>query len=265
VIPPTIDPFSAKNCDLTDEEITGILTTAGLDQRGGTPRFHRTDGRDDVIRRRARVVEVQPLTGRERVVLQVSRWDRLKDPEGVLRGFALMPASEDFHLVLAGPDVEAVSDDPEGLEVKREVEAVWRSLHDLVRARVHLASLPMDDGDENAAMVNALQRRAEVVVQKSLAEGFGLTVAEAMWKSKPVVASRVGGIQDQIEDGVSGILIPDARDLATFAMAVARLLAETEVARAMGEAARERVRRQFLGVTSLMRYEELLERIASPD
>ena len=80
-------------------------------------------------------------------------------------------------------------------------------------ARVHLVSLPMDDLDENAAMVNALQRRADIVVQKSLAEGFGLTVAEAMWKRRPVIGTRVGGIQDQIVDGVSGLLVDDPRDL----------------------------------------------------
>ena len=74
---------------------------------------------------------------------------------------------------------------------------------------MHLALLPMEDSEENAAIVNALQRGAAVVVQKSLAEGFGLTVAEAMWKSRPVVASRIGGIQDQIEDGTSGVLLAD--------------------------------------------------------
>ena len=94
---------------------------------------------------------------------------------------------------------------PRAPRCSREVEAVWHTLPRAVRRRVHLALLPMDDADENAAIVNALQRRADVVVQKSLAEGFGLTVAEAMWKGRPVVASRVGGIQDQIEDGETGL------------------------------------------------------------
>ena len=113
--------------------------------------------------------------------------------------------------MLAGPDVAAVADDPEGAEVLAEVERRWRELPRAGRRRVHLALLPMDDADENAVMVNALQRRADVVVQKSLAEGFGLTVAEAMWKGRPVVASRVGGIQDQIEDGETGVLVDAAR------------------------------------------------------
>src|SRR4029079_19598132 len=110
-------------------------------------------------------------------------------------------AGDEPHLVLAGPDVTAVSDDPEGAEVLAEVDAGWRAQPRRTRRRVHLALLPMHDVDENAIIVNALQRRADVIAQKSLAEGFGLTVAEAMWKARPVVASRVGGIQDQIDAG----------------------------------------------------------------
>ena len=90
--------------------------------------------------------------------------------------------------MLAGPDVAAVADDPEGAEVLAEVEAAWQALPRTARRRVHLAMLPMEDADENAVIVNALQRRSDVVVQKSIAEGFGLTVAEAMWKGRPVVA-----------------------------------------------------------------------------
>ena len=114
----------------------------------------------------------------------------------------------------SGPSVAGVADDPEGAEVLAEVRAQREALEPDLRGRVHLAILPMDDVAENAAMVNAIQRRSDVVVQKSLAEGFGLTVAEAMWKSRPVVAGAVGGIQDQIEDGVSGVLIDDPSDLA---------------------------------------------------
>jgi trehalose synthase len=112
----------------------------------------------------------------------------------------------------------------------------------------------MDDPEENAIIVNALQRHARVVVQKSLAEGFGLTVAEAMWKARPVVASRIGGIQDQIEDGSSGVLLDDPADLAAFGAAVSGLLADTEHAERMGDAARERVRDGFLSSRSLLDY-----------
>jgi trehalose synthase len=117
----------------------------------------------------------------------------------------------------------------------------------------------MDDIEENAAMVNAIQRRSDVILQKSLAEGFGLTVAEAMWKAKPVVASRVGGIQDQIEDGVSGVLIEDPTDLEDVARAVAGFIEDPARAAEVGSAARQRVLEQFLGTRSLTQYMDLLE------
>jgi trehalose synthase len=119
----------------------------------------------------------------------------------------------------------------------------------------------MRDGEENAAFVNAIQRKAEVVAQKSLAEGFGLTVSEAMWKARPVVASRIGGIQDQIEDGRTGVLINDPRDLAEFGMYVTALLEDPERATQMGRAARERVRDYFLWPRHLMQYSDLIMRL----
>jgi trehalose synthase len=120
----------------------------------------------------------------------------------------------------------------------------------------------MDDLQENAAIVNALQRRAAVVVQKSIAEGFGLTVAEAMWKGRPVVASRIGGIQEQIVDGESGRLLDDPRDLETFGALVAELIDDPDGAERMGAAARARVRDEFLAVRHLEQYLELLAPLA---
>jgi trehalose synthase len=130
-----------------------------------------------------------------------------------------------------------------------------------VAERVHLAALPMDDPQENAAIVNALQRRADVVVQKSIAEGFGLTVAEGMWKARPLVASRIGGIQDQIVDGQSGVLLEDPLDYEAYGAAVRGLLDDPQRAEAMGRAAQERVRGQYLGTRSLLQYLELCERL----
>ena len=166
-------------------------------------------------------------------------------------------ADEDPHLLLAGPDVTAVADDPEGAEALAEVEAAWGDLHRAARRRVHLALLPMEDLDENAAIVNALQRGADVVVQKSIAEGFGLTVAEAMWKGRPVVATTVGGIQDQIEDGATGLLVAP-HDLRAFGERVSDLLADPHAAERMGVAAQARVRDRFLGPRHLGEYLELL-------
>ena len=107
-------------------------------------------------------------------------------------------------------------------------------------------------------MVNAIQRRSQIVVQKSLAEGFGLTVAEAMWKRAPVVASRIGGIQDQIEDGVSGVLVDDPHDLAAFGAAVRALLDDRARAVQIGTAAQERVRERFLGARHLRQYFDVI-------
>jgi trehalose synthase len=96
---------------------------------------------------------------------------------------------------LAGPAPTSVVDDPEGLQTFEQLTEAWSALPRHQRSRVHIACLPMDDPEENAAVVNALQWRSDVIMQKSLAEGLGLTVAEAMWKGRPTVGTRVGGIQ----------------------------------------------------------------------
>jgi trehalose synthase len=171
--------------------------------------------------------------------------------------------------MLVGPDVKGVSDDPEGAEVLEECRGLWEALPADRRSRVHLTCLPMDDIDENAHLVNALQRRAAVVVQKSLVEGFGLTVTEPMWKSKPVVASAVGGIQDQIVHGQSGLLLDDPQDLDTFAKLLQDVLTDEEYARMLGTGARSRVLDLYLGDRHLTQYvdlfEQLYQRRAAPE
>jgi trehalose synthase len=119
----------------------------------------------------------------------------------------------------------------------------------------------MADVEENAAIVNALQRHAAVVIQKSLREGFGLTVAEAMWKARPMVASAVGGIQDQITDGETGLLIQNPHDLESFAIALRSLLEDPALASRLGEAARSRVLNHFLNMSSLQDWGALIERL----
>ena len=189
VVPPSLDPFSTKNAALDVEEVRATLREAGLvafPSDGAPPEFTRRGGGAGRVRHRSSLmVDGVPVPHDARVVLQVSRWDRLKDMEGVLRGFVdhLDRLPEDAHLVLAGPDVSGVTDDPEGAAVLRSCRALRASLPRPGRARVHLTALPMDDVDENAHLVNALQRHAAVVVQKSLVEGFGLTVTEPMWKA----------------------------------------------------------------------------------
>lgn len=260
VVAPSIDPFSAKNYAMDEASVHAILAAAGIIDDGGREptTYSRADGSPGRVEHAATMVESTRIGSDTPLVVQISRWDRLKDHVGVLEGFAggVVPTC-DAHLLLAGPSVAEVADDPEGAETYEEVRQRWERLDDGVRARVHLACLPMDDEEENAAMVNALQRRAQVVVQKSLAEGFGLTVAEAMWKSRPVVASRIGGIQDQIEDGVSGVLLHDPHDREEFATAVCGLLQDGDRSRHIGENARERVMREFFGSRHLAQYVDL--------
>ena len=267
VIPPSIDPFAPKNVDLTPETVTAILSTVGL-VRDGVPAevgFDRRDGGHGVIHPVPGLVLDGPAPPYDaRLVVQVSRWDRLKDMAGVMAAFALLVSrrpEDSTHLMLAGPATSGVSDDPEGAAVLAECRTAWRSLPPEVRERVHLAVLPLDDIDENAIIVNALQRHAFAVVQKSLVEGFGLTVTEAMWKGRPVVASRVGGIQDQIVDGVDGLLIDDPVDLDACASALGRLLDEPGLAERLGTTARERVLTEFVGDRHLEQYAELLGRL----
>ena len=259
VIPPSIDAFSAKNQEMAADVASSILRTAGLEpgEPGEQPVFTRRDGTPGRVDRRAELSGSEPLPADAPAVVQVSRWDSLKDPLGVLEAFCEgIGARTEAHLVLAGPSTAAVADDPEGVEVLAQVDRRRADCPPPLRDRVHLFSLPMDDVEENAAIVNALQRRADVVVQKSLAEGFGLTVAEAMWKARPVVASRVGGIREQIIEGVTGLLV-DPQDLGAFSDAVAGLIEDPGPARQIGLAAREQVRELFLGPRHLRRYLDL--------
>jgi len=266
VIRPSIDAFSPKNAAQDRDQSLSIMASAGVlaDAVSGYPTFTRSDGTPGRVERRAEMLEEEPLVHDVPVVMQVSRWDLLKDPLGVLGAFTQHVARvSSAHLLLVGPSTAAVADDPEGAQVLDSVRAAWHELPAPIRRRVHLCSLPMDDVEENAAIVNALQRHADVVVQKSLAEGFGLTVAEAMWKQRPVVASRIGGIRDQIEDGRSGLLLRDPRDLEQVGAAISGLLADRERAQQIGLAAQRRVQEQFLGPHHLGRYFEVIQRVAS--
>ena len=268
LIPPSIDPFTPKNEDIDGATARAILVRAGLLAGGdaGPVAFAGADGAARRVERRAEVVrEGGPPAAATPLVVQVSRWDPLKDPIGVMRGFASLADGEapgGAELVLAGPRASGVADDPEAAGVLEAVIGAWRALPEAARRRVHLASLPTDDIDENASMVNALQRHASVIVQKSLREGFGLTVAEGMWKARPTIASAVGGIRDQIEDGEHGLLVEDPSDLGAFAAGLRRLIEDRALAGRLGLAARERVRERFLAVRHLGQYADLIERVA---
>jgi trehalose synthase len=185
------------------------------------------------------------------VVTQVSRLDPWKDPEGVIDVFKLVREKVDCRLVFC---YNVASDDPEGLQMYRKVQR---------KANKYLKS-----GDilfvvgNNETLVNAVQRFSSVIIQKSLREGFCLSVTEALWKGTPVVASNVGGIPSQIEDGKGGFLV-EPIDTEGFAERIIHILKNPDDAKAMGEKAREKVRRKFLITRLLSDYLDMLNSIIS--
>jgi trehalose synthase len=207
LIAPSIDPLSDKNRELPDEIIDAVLAKHG------------------VSRERA-------------IITQISRFDLLKDPLGVIEAYEQVRKYVDCQLVLAGG---AAADDPEGTDVLEKVRE--KAEHD---PDIHVLLLPQDDIE-----VNALQRASTIIVQKSLKEGFGLTVSEALWKGKPVVASNVGGIPLQIKHKYSGLL---SHSVEGTAFAIKQLLASPEYARRLGENGREHVRHNFLLTRHLRDY-----------
>jgi len=205
---PAIDPFSIKNREMSDKEIKGRLNHYNIP----------TD---------------LPL------VVQVSRFDRWKDPLGVIKAFKTARRKVDATLVLLG---NLATDDPEGFEV-------YQSLLEHREERIIIS----DRGDDTA-LVNALQRRAAVVLQKSIREGFGLAVTEAMWKGTPVVGGNVGGIRYQIKDGDNGFLVSSIQGAAER---IIQLIKDEKLRTQMGNRARESVRERFLMTYLLEKYLDL--------
>ena len=173
------------------------------------------------------------------LVSQISRFDPWKDPEGVIQAFKLAREEVDATLVLLG---NIATDDPEG-------ENMYQSLLDYQEERIIILAR------EDTALVNALQSRSAVILQKSIREGFGLTVTEAMWKGTPVIGGDVGGIRYQIEDGANGFLVSSVEDAA---QRIVQLIRDKDLRRRMGQQARERVRQRFLMIRLLEQYLDLL-------
>ncbi len=240
---PSLDPVSPKNQALGPDVVPAILDRVGLTASGAEaePVFTRFDGSPSRVSVRARIDQDGPVPDRAEVVAQVSGWERLKDQAGVMEAFG-RSRQPDLHLVLAGPSTAKRSEESEERRVIAELRERRGSLPEAARRRIHLVEVPDRDRDENAAIVNAIQRRADLVVHKSLEEGFGLAVTEAMWKGRAVLAGRVGGIPTQIVDGETGVLV-DPRDLAAVAERIDELIADPHRRRALGAAAREQVAR----------------------
>jgi trehalose synthase len=248
---------------MSPADVEAVLHYVGLlagEPPAAVPTFTLEDGSISRINRHVDVLQTgPPPPANVPLVVQVSRWDPLKDMAGVMTAFAEQVPSA--HLLLVGPVVTGVADDPEGAATLDHCIEVWRRLPHAERSRIHLACLPMQDPIENAIIVNAVQRHASVVTQKSLAEGFGLTVSEAMWKGRPIVASAVGGIVDQIVSGEHGLLVDDPRDPVEFGQAVRRLLDDPAYAELLGENARQRATTDFLGDRHLEQYAQLFEQL----
>ena len=198
--PPSIDPLSDKNRELSSEVLGPALTKYGLDPD-------------------------------KPIILQVSRFDRLKDPLGVIKVFELVRRNFACQLVLAGG---TASDDPESEEVLQEVKEKAGGNPD-----IHILDIPPGSDIE----INALQSAATVIMQKSLREGFALTITEALWKGKPVVASAVGGIPLQVRNKLTGLL---CHSIEGAAYAVRQILANPDYGRWLGHNGREHVRQHFL-------------------
>lgn len=264
-IPPSIDPFNVKNRDLDGATVRAILGWTGLISASVDEpvHFERSDGSTGRVERRADIIRAGPPPSPDApMVVQVSRWDHLKDMSGVMEDFAeWVIGDHDAHLTLAGPSVSKVADDPEGALVLESCWHEWLALPHAARARIQLVCLPMADVDENAVMVNALQRHATVIAQKSLAEGFGLTVTEAMYKSRPIIASNVGGIANQIVHGENGLLVEDPHDAVAFETALGQLLGDPDYADRLGRAAHADALADHVGDVHLMRWGAVIERL----
>ncbi|MBI4346235.1 MAG: glycosyltransferase [Elusimicrobia bacterium] len=219
LIAPSIDPLSDKNRDLEDSEVRAVME-------------------------RLRIPTDKPL------ITQVSRFDRLKDPVGVIRAFKSIRSSVEARLLLVGG---SAADDPEGVQVYQEALEAAKGEEDII-----ILALPPTSHLE----INAIQRASSVILQKSLREGFGLTVSEALWKGKPVIAGAVGGIPQQIIHKQSGILVHSVEGASYW---MKQLLQQPAFARKLGENGREHVRSNFLLTRHLRDYMLLFLASEKPD
>lgn len=218
LIAPSIDPLSDKNKDLPKTVIDSVL-------------------------------EKYAIVPDKPIITQISRFDRLKDPVGVIEAYKKVKKYIDCQLILAGG---TASDDPEGIAVLEEVRE--KASHD---KDIHILLLPQNDIE-----VNALQRASDIIVQKSLREGFGLTVSEALWKSKPVVASNVGGIPLQITHKYSGLL---CHSIEGAAFALKQLLNTPEYGKKLGKNGHEHIKKNFLLTRHLKEYMLLFLSLYHPE
>lgn len=276
IIYPALDPLTAKNRPMHVQSVVAVLTRASLLHAPGPSaepplepaRRIQPDGSWQIA---LRPDDLGLLT--RPIITQVSRWDRLKGFLPLMRGFAELKqrlreerADDDAvherlmlaRLVLAGPDPESIADDPEGTEVLEQLREAYLGCDADVRRDIAILALPMRNPTVNALIVNALQRVSTIVVQNSLREGFGLTIAEAMWKGVPVLSnSKACGPRQQVRDGVDGRLIADPEDAEEIGTALREML-RAERLDALGRSAQQRVHAHFLIYSQLRHWVHLL-------
>jgi len=282
IIYPALDPYSHKNRELSTHKLVGILCNSAL-IAGSHPTV--TEPFDTPVLRLQPDGRFLPANQPEDlgllyrpIVTQISRWDELKGWEPLLKGFAALKrrsnnanrgpreqrALELVRLVLAGPETAAVKDDPEALGVLERLSSIYRSLDPKVQRDVAMLSLPMSSRKNNALMVNVLQRCSSIVVQNSLREGFGLTVAEAMWKRVAVLGTNACGIRQQIRHGIDGYLNPTPDDPEAIAGILEMLLVEPRTRMTYAQHAQRRVYESFLVFAQAARWLRVLSETIEP-
>ncbi|RJQ63316.1 MAG: glycosyltransferase [Desulfobacteraceae bacterium] len=279
IIYPSIDPLGHKNRELSVHKLIGILTNAAMISESHpvlTPPWRhqamrlQPDGRFAA----ANTANGMGLLYRP-IVTQISRWDRLKGWEPLLKAFLRLKKRapeyetknarhkqrlEIARLVFAGPDPSAVQDDPEGQEVLESLIRLYQTLDPREQESVAILTLPMASRKQNHLMVNAIQRCSTVVVQNSIEEGFGLTATEAMWKRMPVLASSACGLRQQIRDGIDGRLTRNPNDPEEIAENLNRMLSDPVSREMWGRNAQRRVHERFLVFSQV---EEWLQQLAA--
>ena len=279
VIYPGIDPLSPKNRDLSLRQTVEVMCRGGLITCPGPTVGERYLGLaqrllPDGVWAPAVAADDFGLLTRP-IVTQVSRWDRLKGYLPLLEAFtelkrnpladAPLEPTQRRHLelgrlVLAGPDPAAIQDDPEARDVLDELSAAYRALPPAAQQEVAILLLPMHSVEENALMVNALQRASTIVAQNSLREGFGLTIAEAMWKRVPILSnSRACGPRQQVRDGLDGRLVTDPEDRAELRQALSDMLSDPSRLERWGRTAQRRAHDHLLVFDQLRAWGRLLE------
>jgi trehalose synthase len=213
IIRPSIDPLILKNRDIPSSTVSKYFTKYGIEQK-------------------------------KPIITQISRFDKWKDPEGMIKIFKLIKKKVDCELILAG---SMATDDPEGQEIFENLERLVEHEKD-IRLIINAPDI----------LINVLQRTSSVIVQKSIKEGFAITVSEALWKGTPVVTSNVGGIPSQVIDGKNGYVL-EPRDYTGFAEKITYLIKHPAIAKKMGEFGKEHVKNNFLITRHLLDYIRLMK------